>query len=490
LTAAPGSRCAAAGLDLWHPSGNAARRLALGAAAGPGPSQDSSGPVDIALVAPGPGEFDDDWLARSIELAAERLSNEGLVWIIVPGRLRRSAERAAKRSGLAILESVLTVPPWPGAAHLIPIAHCTLLDAGVRHLGLSPAVSRCAALLAQVSAGMRLLRRTARGCALLAAHASSPEPLSWLGQLDGRGVATATVSFGHRTDAPVATVLRFARGASAPDLAVKTAFDGPGRERLRRERQALEELGPDAAGAGAAVPVPQPTAPHLLATRVIGGRPAEAVLAREPERLESLARSVANWLLRWNCATSSTVVATTTLLDDVLVGPADRAVGAGLATPDYAQALRALAQRLEGRPLVVTAGHNDLTMANVMDAGEAIGILDWEEAVPAGLPLRDLWYALADALACAHRLTHAAAVDELVRSRYVAPPALAQAPAVHAAALGLSQDQAALGFHACWLHHAGNELDRRRSDGPFAAVVGHIAATRLLWAPADQAQPR
>jgi hypothetical protein len=303
-------------------------------------------------------------------------------------------------------------------------------------------------------------------------------------------VATATVSVGHRTDAPVATVLRFPRAASAPDLAVKTAFDGPGRERLRRERQALEELGPGAAGAGAAVPVPQPTAPHLLATRVIGGRPADGVLAREPERLESLVRSVANWLLRWNCATLSTVAATTTLLDDVLVGPVDRAVRAGLATPEYAQALQALARRLEDRPLVVTAAHNDLTMANVMDAGEAIGILDWEEAVPADLPLRDLWYALADALARARRLTHAAAVEALVRSRSDAPPALAQAPGLHAAALGLSQDQAALAFHACWLGHACNELDRRRSDGPFAAVVGHIAAARLLWSPAEQVQPR
>jgi hypothetical protein len=478
------------GLDLWHPSGVVARRLGLGAAAPSGESQDGSGPVDIAVVAPGASELDHAWLERSIALAAERLAADGLLWTIVPGRRRRSAERAIDRSGLAVLDAILTVPPWPGTAHLIPIAPGTLLDAGVRHLGLRPGLSRSAAALADTGAGKALLRRAAPSCALVAGHRPPPEPLRWLGELDGRGVATATVTVGVRADAPVAVALRFPPESRAPDLAVKTAFDGPGRERLQRERQALQALGPVAAGAGAAVPVLQPTAADVLATRVVGGRPAEAVLAREPERLERLATSVANWLLRWGRATSSTGAATPALLDDVLVGPADRATAAGLATPQYAQALRALAERLEGGPLVLTAVHNDLTMANVLDAGEAIGIVDWEEAAPAGLPLRDLWYSLADALARARRLTRADAVEGLVRRTSVAPAALAGAPGVHAAALSLSRDQAKLGFHACWLGHACNELRRGRSDGPYAAVVRRVASARLLWPAAEGTPPR
>jgi hypothetical protein len=38
-------------------------------------------------------------------------------------------------------------------------------------------------------------------------------------------------------------------------------------------------------------------------------------------------------------------------------------------------------------------------------------------------------------------------------------------------ALGLTPDQQMLGFHACWLHHASNELDRGTAGGPFTAVV-------------------
>jgi thiamine kinase-like enzyme len=57
-------------------------------------------------------------------------------------------------------------------------------------------------------------------------------------------------------------------------------------------------------------------------------------------------------------------------------------------------AVRELAHDLEGGRVVITAAHNDLTMANVLTSREGIGILDWEAAVADGLPMTDLWYAL------------------------------------------------------------------------------------------------
>jgi hypothetical protein len=56
------------------------------------------------------------------------------------------------------------------------------------------------------------------------------------------------------------------------------------------------------------------------------------------------------------------------------------------------------------------------------------------------------------------------------------PPTPATATPAHllaeaGRALGLTPDQQLLGFHACWLHHASNELDRGTAGGPVTAVV-------------------
>jgi hypothetical protein len=119
-------------------------------------------------------------------------------------------------------------------------------------------------------------------------------------------------------------------------------------------------------------------------------------------------------------------------------------------------------------------------MANVLAARRAPGIIDWEAATAAGLPLVDLWYALADGVARAGRVTHASAVAALATDRAPAPPVLAMLPAQHAAALRLSVEEGTLAFHACWLGHADTEL-RRGDEGPFSGVVRAVASLRLLW---------
>jgi hypothetical protein len=199
---------------------------------------------------------------------------------------------------------------------------------------------------------------------------------------------------------------------------------------------------------------------------------------------------VADWLRAWGRATASTTVATSAVLDELLLAPLEQ-VTAAVATPSaYPEALHRLAGRLEGHDLVLTAAHNDLTMANVLDAGDRIGVVDWEEAAAAALPLGDLWYSLADALARARDLTHAEAVVALVRGAPPTPAVLADAPATLSAELSLSRDQSLLGFHACWLAHAADELGRGQSDGPFLAVVRDVASAHLLWPDGDEPGPR
>jgi hypothetical protein len=42
-------------------------------------------------------------------------------------------------------------------------------------------------------------------------------------------------------------------------------------------------------------------------------------------------------------------------------------------------------------------------------------------------------------------------------------------------------------FHACWLHHAGNEADREAADGsgPFAAILRAVAAEPSSFSPTN-----
>jgi hypothetical protein len=110
----------------------------------------------------------------------------------------------------------------------------------------------------------------------------------------------------------------------------------------------------------------------------------------------------------------------------------------------------------------------------VLVSAGGLGIVDWEAARGADLPLLDLWYALADGLARARGIDHLGAVDILRGDATDIAPAIDGLPAEHAEALGLSPGQAQLGFHACWLGHADDEL-RRGAPGPFVAIVEALA---------------
>jgi hypothetical protein len=407
------------------------------------------------------------------------MAPDGIAWIVV-GRTRRgSAARAARRAGLVVVDRVLMVPPWPATAHLVALAPGALADAGVRHLGLSPRRARLRASLCGARMGRALLARGARGCALVAARPGAPAPLSWLGAIDGGAVAGATASAGPRRDAPVAVVLRFARGSSSPDLAVKIALDADAVERVCAERAALVRLGPVAAAAGAAVPTPRPAqAAGVLAVDALPGRPASALLAGSAAQTDGVLRVVASWLLAWNRSTAVTCRATPALLEQWLLGPAARVAAALPSTARHAECMRQLAARLEGSALVTVAAHNDLTMSNVLLDEGRLSIVDWEAAQADGLPLLDLWYALADGVARGRRVGHARAVELLVSAAPGPLRSLAELPAAHAAEQGISSDQALLAFHACWLRHADDEL-RRGTPGPFLAAAEAVATLEL-----------
>jgi hypothetical protein len=467
-------------LELWHATGAPQRRMLLGRWSGV--EAPPATRIDIAILAPCPQEVSRVWLDGSIADAAGRLDGDGLVWVVVGPRWRGVAERAIRRSGLVLLDAVLAIPPWPHSAHLVPFARGAFADVGPRRLRVSRIAAGAIAWLLSSRIPAYIVRRVAPGCALLAARApASTRVFAWLGELDGREVGTAAVSTGSRYDARTAVAMRF-DDAGTPDLVVKTALDEGGAQRLRHEGEALEHLGPAAAGAGAQVPIRRASPqPWLLATGPIPGQSVDDLLATAPARLEEVAAGVAQWLLAWNSATAVDVPAPAELLAETVGRPIARLVAARVAPHDYGAAVTDLVGELAGRSLVGVAVHNDLTMANVLRDGPRLGILDWESAVGLGFPLTDLWYMLVDALARARGIAHVRAVEAFSRPEADVSEALTRLPARHAMCLGLGHRESILSFHACWLGHADDELRRGITDGPFVHVLRAVATRRLLW---------
>jgi hypothetical protein len=107
--------------------------------------------------------------------------------------------------------------------------------------------------------------------------------------------------------------------------------------------------------------------------------------------------------------------------------------------------------------------------------------VDWEAARVEALPLGDFFYAAADASAAVRRYA----------DRLRAFKACSTANGIHAQttrrlhlrlrrALNISSDVATLCFHACWLHHAANELRAAEASDarPFLEIMQWLASNR------------
>ena len=454
-------------LELWHPHGIAGRRATVVAGSRIAPGE---GPVDLAVVSAGGRRASALEIDAAIAAAAARL----------PRRARGAAARGIARHGLKAIGEVLMVPPWPDSRHVVALERAPLRYAATRHLGLSAVTARALDSLASRPRLRRLLRRAAPGYGLVATRSPAPPRLRWLGDLDGRDSGAPSILQGDRAASPVAVVLRFPRGATEPDIAVKATLDASASERLAAERAALARWAPAARHAGAAVPVVHAAGgKDMLVTDIVAGRRAADLIA-DFGGAAAVCALAADWSLAFTRATLTRVEADAAWLERLLVGPAARVAAAVPETQTLRDALVALAARLDATTLSTCAVHDDLTLSNLVVDGATLGVLDWESATGDGIPLLDLWYVLADAVARGGAGTHARAVQALVSGDTRLPAAITALPAAHAAALRLTPDQALLGFHACWVRHADDEL-RRGHPGSFVDVVRVVAAQRLRW---------
>lgn len=475
-------------LELLLPEGRASGAAVLGSGCPPRlvPRAGGAAAADLVVLAPTPQELAlPGWLDDAAAICVRRLAPDGLAYVLAPPRARRRAAHRLRARGLVVEEALLHLPDVATSTQLVPIRSAPARHAFAHVVPLVAWKQAAAGLLLGLG-GAGALTAGARSVALVARRPGARPLLEWLFALTGPAHtpagASAVMSMSWRPSGPRVVLLPF------PDegrpVVVKVALDaGTG---AITEAARLQRLGAVARSAGADVPQPlASTQLHgcdvLVETRVEGDVLAPQLI-RHPTRLGQALESVCGWLREWALATAAPAVLDRALLDREVLGPAEALARELEGGADYLAYLRARCAAAEGTRAALTASHNDLTMWNVLcDRRGGLGIVDWEAAEPATLPLKDFFYAVVDAVAATARYAdRPAAHESSFASGGQRAAAVARLTEALSGALDVAPAVAELGEHACWLGHA---LDESRSAAasaprPFLQIARRIAAAR------------
>ena len=245
--------------------------------------------------------------------------------------------------------------------------------------------------------------------------------------------------------------------------------------RVRGEAAALEHVAPRAAAAGARVPAILAVDGERLATSAVAGRRASDVLVEQPGHFGEVVTAVALWLERWHGLAAAPRRWTAEDTQRHLLDPL--AALEGRLEPAYRGWLEERVAGIEGFEVRIGPAHGDLTMANVLLEGTVIGVVDWEAASAEAPPFVDLPYALADAAAARKSYRDRPAAFASVFGSTGPEATLASSLFSRAAAgHGMRPDVLAVAFHACWLHHAANDVRREVAGQPFVAIAAAVAS--------------
>jgi hypothetical protein len=409
-----------------------------------------------------------DWNGAVRALAA--VLAEGALGVLVVDRGgRRRARRALKAAGLTARAEVLLHPSGDRPVRLASLDRDVLVRPGRRARGVRGALLR--ALPLGVVARLR-------ATALVVERGGSRSYGAWLEALVPDADPRRVIA--ERTDARAGVLTVWPARGPEPTAFVKVGA-------VDAEARALETVAPGAASAGVGVPRVLGRSVSALATTPLGGSPAALRVAERPESLGEVAGRIVAWLARWHERTAAPRRWAAADTERYVVRPLD--VLDGLLAPSYEVWLRARADAFEGEVAPFAPAHGDLTLANVLLDGETVGVIDWEEATEAAPPLVDLPYALADAAAARQRYADRPAAFSALFGPGGADAELASALLARATAdLAIEPAALSLSFHACWLHHAANDVRRDVSGRPFVRIAAAVAADPERYDPFLQAR--
>ena len=412
-------------------------------------------------------------LGEPLRPGGDDTTSEPAVTIVVVARRHRiGLARRLRRAGLHPEASVLLVPGWPHAEHLLTIGP-SLPDGVRRHLGDGRSMSVLGWLGARPW-GHRIIALLAPSVGTVATTGATTTMSAWFAP-EMSGPIDLHVSARPRRDAPTRLALVYRRGDTSPTAVVKSASTTAGIERLDAERWGLTEIGRRAETAGLAVPHVISEGVDHFAMSAISGRPLDRLLSDRPEQLEPLAIQVLTILGHWQLET----VAPRHLTDASTVALTDQLATVTAAHPNlaaYARAIETLIEATSRGRTPMVARHGDLTAANVVRsaADGTIGFLDWESAKRCSLPTTDDWYFAADAIAVAQSCSHADAVEVLATSGDGPTRRLVEHIIHTQSSLAMSAAVATLAFHATWIDHAYDDVVRGTSTARFVAVLHRL----------------
>lgn len=482
-------------LELLHPLGHARNARVLGRASGavsslwgPG-AYDPHTPADLIIIAPDAAELAaQGWLEQTVEDAAGSLRPGGLLYVLARRSVHGKLKALLEGCGLSISETLLHHPSWQDAQTLVPLTRPGLRYAFTRLIRTHPGRRKVALALLDLPGALRVVTRLMPSTGLLARRPGSPAPAAWLldairpeasGSSSGAASVVLHTSWRGRAGA---VLLHAVDRAGEPVAIAKTWFGPNGEEGVAREADALVRLAAAAAGFGAQVPALLRRGHHagrpFLVESAVTGERASVWLQADPARLPALLTRLADWLAAWTAAAVRPTVATKEMLEERLLRPADE-----LAMEEgYRDWLRGLAARLEGAIIPLVPAHGDLAMVNVLvretPDGFELGVIDWETATRAGLPLCDFCYAAVDAVAAlADYRDRPAAFAKCFAPDGEHRPLIERLQTGLIEKLGLTPDQFRLSFHASWLAFALDERRERTKTMPdeFLRIARQVA---------------
>lgn len=431
------------------------------------------GGAELVVIAPAAAA--DRAAERAAAAGAAALTEAGVAYVFAPPRSRLRLLRLLRREGLLATAAFVHVRGTRGDDLLVQLEPRALRYAADALVG-APAALR-AAVRVLPPRGLSPAAVLAPRVGVAVRRRDAPPLAAWLRATSGAP--------------PEGLILRRVRTRDEHNLFAYALGDRPIIVKVRdgtAETDGLAQHGAAAARAGAAVAEAVDLAggpPGAAALTLLEGVAASTVLERRPAELAGVIERVTGWLARWNLETAAASVVTERLLEDELLAPARLLESTLRDGTRYRAWLEERSSAWIGAELPLVAAHLDLTMANVLlgrDGG--IGVVDWAQARENRLPLTDFFYAVTDAAAAV-----AGYRDRLAAFRSCFAGGAHSTLARHlervlAESLGVSPAVCELCFHACWLHHAANEL-RQRPDGPapFVEIVDAVAAEASASAP-------
>lgn len=478
-------------LELLHPTGQALSIRVFGcgcSASGgicPHPRYQAGGLADLVVFVPTPRELKTPgWLETTLEEAADCLRPDGVMYALSPLKSRRSVLALLRARGLQVKAVYLHHPGWPDAQTLIPFERRSLTYAFSRLIRTDPGRRRIVLGVLALPGVVPLARKLLPSVGMVVQFPGVPRELAWFTDLLPAGISGVVVNSSWR--GPNGAVLLHAvNGAPGEPAAIaKTWLSADGEQSMAREVTGLDRCAAKAAESGIRVPKLLGQGrfgehPYLVESAVSGEK-ASVVLQNQPERLEGLLSQLVSWMSAWNLATAQSRILTRGLMEEILIKPAQEVMADLQAAGRYLAALSALASRLVGQSMPFVQVHGDLTMVNVlMDRDVEPGVIDWETARPASLPLTDFVYAAVDAVAAIddYRDRPAAyAACFVPGGRYADLAGRLQSEL--AEKLGLTADEVTLCCHAAWISFALAERRENAKAVPdeFLQIVCQAAA--------------